>query len=122
MRCAERGPTPGNTRSASTSNSSPFAVGTASRLFKAGSSKRQLESRRQTKTGGHAAHLLRDRSLDAVSGIIKRGGNQIFQHLAVITDERRIDRHALNLVFAGHLHLHHAGARLALDLEGGKAF
>ena len=27
MRCAERGPTPGNTRSASTNRSTPFAVG-----------------------------------------------------------------------------------------------
>src|SRR4051812_20182553 len=110
MRCAERGPTPGNTRSASTSSSSPFAVGTASRLFKARSSKRQLESRRQPEAGSHAAHFLGNRGFDAVGGVVERGGDQILEHLAVVSDQRRVDRYALYLVFAGDLHLDHARA------------
>src|SRR5207245_1668323 len=45
----------------------------------------------------------------------------VVEHLALIADERRVDRHPLHFVLAGHLHLHHAGAGLALDLRGREA-
>src|SRR5712691_6006746 len=82
-----------------------------------GHSERQLESRGQAEPRGHAAHLLGDGRFHAMRGIVERGGDEILQHFAIVTDQRRIDRDPLHLVFAGHLHLHHARARLAFDLE-----
>src|SRR3954470_24232171 len=98
MRCADRGPTPGSTRSASTRRSRPFAVGTASVGFNfktPGSSKRQFEARRQAKVRRHAAHFFRDGALDPVRGIVECRSKKIFEHLSIVPDKRRIDAHAL---------------------------
>src|SRR3954454_2332831 len=99
MRWADRGPTPGRTRSASTSRSRPLAEGTAVR-FKTAGSKRQLESGRQSEPGRHAAHLLGNGRLDLVRGVGGRRGDQVLEHLAIIADERGINGHSLHLVFA----------------------
>src|SRR5438270_1672908 len=82
-----------------------------------GHSERQLESRGQAEPRGHAAHLLGDGRFHAMRGVVERGGDEVLQHFAIVTGQRRIDRDPLHLVLAGHLHLHHARARLAFDLE-----
>src|SRR5690606_2415945 len=85
-----------------------------------GRSKRQLESGRQPEPRRHAAHLLGDGGLDAVRGIVERRGDEVLEHLAVVAEQRGIDGNPLHLVLARHLHLHHAGAGLSLDFDGGE--
>src|SRR6266478_5657063 len=82
-----------------------------------GHSERQLESRGQAEARGHAAHLLGDGRFHAMRGVVERGGDEVLQHLAIVAHQRRIDGDPLYLVLAGHLHLHHPSARLALDFE-----
>src|SRR5688572_22216401 len=114
MRCADRGPTPGRILSASINRSRPPAVGTRS----LGTTlKRQLEPGRQPEPRGEAAHLLGDRLLDATHRVVECGGDQVLEHLAIVADKRRINRDSLDLMLAGHYHLDHARARLALDLH-----
>src|SRR5262245_12639191 len=115
MRCAERGPTPGRTRSASINRSRPPEVGT---LSFGTDLERHLESGRQSKSRSETAHLLGDGLLYASGRIVERCGNQVLEHLAVVADERWIDRDALDLVLAGDDHLDHSSARLSLDLDG----
>src|SRR6185503_6594034 len=86
-----------------------------------GFSKRKLEAGGEAQARRHAAHLLRDRGLDLVRGVVEGGGDEVLEHLALVAHERGVDRDALYLVFAGHLHLDHACARLAFDLHRGEA-
>jgi hypothetical protein len=75
---------------------------------------------------GHArrqlAHLLRRHRFGTPHRIVKRGGDQVFEHVFVVGQEARVDRDALHVVFAGHRDLHQARARLALDLDRGELF
>src|SRR5947199_10389774 len=104
MRCAERGPRPGSTRSASISRSRPLADGTPARVKTAGS-KRQLEPGRQAEPRGHATHLLGARRLDLARAVVERSGDEVLEHLAIVPNARRIDTEALHWLLAAHLHI-----------------
>src|SRR5258706_5433850 len=112
MRCAERGPTPGSTRSASIRRSRPAGLPTTSRFISEG----HLQPRRQSHPGGKRSHFFLHRGFDLARGVVERRNEEVLQHLA-ISRERGIDAHAAHLVLAGHHHLHHARARLAFDFE-----
>src|SRR6185312_5223650 len=52
-----------------------------------------------------------------VNGIVHGCGDEVLEHLAVLTDHGRLDLHAAGLVPAAHGHFHHAAAGLADHLQ-----
>src|SRR5579862_3790533 len=112
MRCAERGPTPGSTRSASIRRSRPAGLGTMSRFIL----ERQFQPGRQPHARGQRAHFFLHGRLHLARGIIEGGDQQVLQHFPV-RRKRRIDAHAARLVLAGHCNFHHSRAGLAFDLQ-----
>ena len=54
-------------------------------------SERQFEvaqqAGRQAHAGGQTAHLVLHGALDLVNGIVKRGGDQVFEHILVIANQ-----------------------------------
>src|SRR4029079_2109692 len=79
-------------------------------------SERQLETRRQSKTARDGREALLDRALALHASVVDRRGDQVFEHLLVVGEQRRLDRHAPHLVLARHDHLDHAAARVSLEL------
>src|SRR6185437_4920662 len=54
--------------------------------------------------------------LGTAQRVVECGGDEILEHVAVLAEQRRIDRHALDVVAARHRDLDEPRARLALDL------
>src|SRR6185503_10058412 len=84
-------------------------------------SKRQLQASRQPQPGGKSTHFFLYRRFRLLGSVVEGGDQEVLQHFAV-RHERRIDAHAAHLVLAGHGHLHHARARLALHFQGTELF
>ncbi len=138
MRWADFGPTPGRQRSASISSSRAEGDIAARRGSRAGAGaaasprpetpEPAVESQNGSfMPGGSCRPAVKPpilswrRRLDAAHGVVHGRGHQVFQHLLVV-HHRRIDADALHVVLAGHEHLDHAGAGLALDLGLGQFF
>src|SRR5258706_851170 len=117
MRCAERGPTPGSTRSASMRRSSPAGLPTTSLFI----SERQFQSGRQSHPGGKRTHFFLHHSFRFLRRVVERGDEEVFEHLAV-GGQRRVDAHAAHFMLAGQGHFHHAGTRLAFHFQAAELF
>src|SRR6056297_613177 len=111
MRCADFCPTPGRQRSVSMSwtSSGEYTMG--------GSTERQFHPGRQAHARGQTGHLLPGRLLHPADGVVHGRGDEVLQHLPVVTDQLVVDRHAANLVPAVHGDLHHTGTGLARNLD-----
>src|SRR5690606_5538496 len=107
MRCADLTPTPGRRRSASISASSAGSATAGMRR-----SERELHARRQRHAGGELAHLLRRHLFGAANAVVEGGGHQVLEHVLVVGEQAWVDLDALDVVLAGHRHLHEAGAGL----------
>ena len=57
----------------------------------------------------------------AAHGVVEGRGHQVLEHVLVVGQQARVDGDALDVVLAGHGHLHQAGAGLAFDLDASPA-
>src|SRR3990167_691086 len=102
MRCADLTPTPGRRRSASIK---PSRLRSATER-----SERELHAGNLRHAGAQLAHLLLRGGLDPAHRVVDGRGHQVFEHVLVVCQQAGVDGDALDVVLAGHLHLHQAGA------------
>src|SRR5436190_4568529 len=116
MRCADLGPTPGRQRSDWISSSSAAGLSMLFNCWLVPRLEGQVHAGREIEPRREARHLrLRD-GLGLRNAIVERGRDEIFEHVLVFAEKRRIDRDLLHRELARHRDFHESRARLAFDL------
>src|ERR1700740_3353742 len=74
--------------------------------------KRKFEARWQRQPAGKRPHLLLSRLVGTPGRVVEGCGHKVLQHVAVLAQQARIDRHAAHLKLAGQDDLYEPCARL----------
>src|SRR6202789_4532782 len=80
-------------------------------------SKRQLHARRQIEPGHESRVLLLAARRNLTHRVVDGGHEQVFEHVLVLAEQLRLDRHLFRFMVPVQPHLDHARTRLARDLE-----